>query len=154
MRSKRLADGWGRIRLDAPRDRDTSAGSAAAVLGLRTTVCLVEIPPARRVRRDVPSGTSTPPPTWPVRIGMEVAAVVVLFSRRRRAQRQELRDLMSDIVARIGQFLERERAVEGLRALRKAVETIRMGVTITDVRGRILYTNPADAAMHGYQTDG
>jgi diguanylate cyclase (GGDEF)-like protein/PAS domain S-box-containing protein len=90
---------------------------------------------------------------WPVRIGMEVAAVVVLFSRRRRAQRQELRDLMSDIVARIGQFLERERAVEGLRALRKAVETIRMGVTVTDVRGRILYTNPADAAMHGYRPD-
>jgi diguanylate cyclase (GGDEF)-like protein/PAS domain S-box-containing protein len=37
-----------------------------------------------------------------------------------------------------------------LRMLRKAVETMQMGVTITDPRGRILYSNPADARMHGY----
>jgi diguanylate cyclase (GGDEF)-like protein/PAS domain S-box-containing protein len=40
-----------------------------------------------------------------------------------------------------------------LRMLRKAVETMQMGVTITDTRGRILYSNPADARMHGYAPD-
>jgi PAS domain S-box-containing protein/diguanylate cyclase (GGDEF)-like protein len=40
-----------------------------------------------------------------------------------------------------------------LRMLRKAVETMQMGVTITDTRGRILYSNPADAGMHGYTPD-
>ena len=34
--------------------------------------------------------------------------------------------------------------------LEKAVETMQLGVTITDTDGRILYTNPADAKMHGY----
>jgi PAS domain S-box-containing protein/diguanylate cyclase (GGDEF)-like protein len=40
-----------------------------------------------------------------------------------------------------------------LRMLRKAVETMQLGVTITDTRGRILYSNPADARMHGYTPD-
>lgn len=37
-----------------------------------------------------------------------------------------------------------------LRMLRKAVETMQLGVTITDLQGRILYSNPADAELHGY----
>lgn len=37
-----------------------------------------------------------------------------------------------------------------LRMLIKAVETMQLGVTLTDLDGRILYTNPAEAAMHGY----
>lgn len=37
-----------------------------------------------------------------------------------------------------------------LIGLEKAVETMQLGVTITDTNGRILYTNPADAKMHGY----
>ena len=36
-----------------------------------------------------------------------------------------------------------------LIGLEKAVETMQLGVTITDTGGRILYTNPADARMHG-----
>ncbi|MFQ5990575.1 MAG: PAS domain S-box protein, partial [Candidatus Methylomirabilales bacterium] len=45
---------------------------------------------------------------------------------------------------------ERRRAEEALRWLEKAVETMQLGVTITDTDGRILYTNPAEASMHGY----
>ena len=37
-----------------------------------------------------------------------------------------------------------------LRNLEKAVETTQVGITISDNDGRIMYTNPADAAMHGY----
>jgi diguanylate cyclase (GGDEF)-like protein/PAS domain S-box-containing protein len=45
---------------------------------------------------------------------------------------------------------ERERF---LRTLDKAVQTMQIGVTVTDVEGTILYTNPADARMHGWKTD-
>jgi PAS domain S-box-containing protein/diguanylate cyclase (GGDEF)-like protein len=40
-----------------------------------------------------------------------------------------------------------------LRMLRKAVETMQLGVTITDLQGRILYSNPAEAELHGYAPD-
>ena len=45
---------------------------------------------------------------------------------------------------------ERERF---LRTLDKAVKTMQLGVTVTDVEGNILYTNPADARMHGWTPD-
>jgi diguanylate cyclase (GGDEF)-like protein/PAS domain S-box-containing protein len=40
-----------------------------------------------------------------------------------------------------------------LRVLEKAVETMQIGVTITDEEGRILYTNPAEARMHGWSME-
>jgi diguanylate cyclase (GGDEF)-like protein/PAS domain S-box-containing protein len=39
---------------------------------------------------------------------------------------------------------------DALRFLIKAVETMQLGVTVTGLDGRILFTNPADAEMHGY----
>ncbi|MEM9596614.1 MAG: PAS domain S-box protein, partial [Acidobacteriota bacterium] len=45
---------------------------------------------------------------------------------------------------------KRRRAEMSLRMLGKAVETMSLGVTITDMGGKILYVNPADARMHGY----
>jgi diguanylate cyclase (GGDEF)-like protein/PAS domain S-box-containing protein len=88
---------------------------------------------------------------WPLRIDKEVVGVLALYSREARTLRQETIDIVSDISSRIGQFMERERTLEGLRRLQKAVESVKMGVTITDANGRILYTNPAEAAMHGYR---
>lgn len=38
-----------------------------------------------------------------------------------------------------------------LVGLQKAVDTMQLGVTITDTEGRILYSNRADARMHGYE---
>lgn len=38
-----------------------------------------------------------------------------------------------------------------LRMLSKAFETTQLGLTITDTRGKILYTNRAEAEMHGYE---
>ena len=37
--------------------------------------------------------------------------------------------------------------------LRQAIDSIPIGVTITDDSGRIIYTNPADARMHGYTVE-
>lgn len=45
---------------------------------------------------------------------------------------------------------EQRKAEKELLALKKAVETMQMGVTITDTEGMILYTNPAEANMHGF----
>jgi PAS domain S-box-containing protein len=38
-----------------------------------------------------------------------------------------------------------------LHLFEKAVETMQLGLTITNEEGKILYTNPAEAGMHGYQ---
>lgn len=46
-----------------------------------------------------------------------------------------------------------ERQRQTLLMLEKAVETMSQGVTITDMEGRILYVNPADARMHGYAVE-
>ena len=58
------------------------------------------------------------------------------------AVRRELRD--AQVRA------ERRRAEDSLGALEKAVETLPLGVTVSDTQGRILYTNPAEAELHGY----
>jgi PAS domain S-box-containing protein len=52
-----------------------------------------------------------------------------------------------------GDMLEAEhrRTQEKLRAMEQIVDSLRMGVTLSDIDGRILYTNPAEAAMHGYE---
>ena len=44
----------------------------------------------------------------------------------------------------------RQQAEVALKRLERAVESMHIGVTITDLDGTILYTNPADAEMHGY----
>ncbi len=48
---------------------------------------------------------------------------------------------------------ERKKDEESLLQLKKAVETMQLGVTITDVNGQIIYTNPAEARMHGYRVE-
>ena len=44
---------------------------------------------------------------------------------------------------------EQERSGLVRRELEKAVETMQIGVTITDLSGKIMYVNPAEAHMHG-----
>jgi len=48
------------------------------------------------------------------------------------------------------EIAERRRTEERLLSLLKAVESMQIGVTITDLEGPIVYTNPHEAAMHGY----
>jgi len=42
------------------------------------------------------------------------------------------------------------RTEQELILLRQAIDSIPIGVTITNASGRIIYTNPAEAQMHGY----
>ena len=48
---------------------------------------------------------------------------------------------------------ERERMETELRQMQKAVETMHIGITITDTEGKIINMNPAEAAMHGYAVE-
>ncbi len=49
--------------------------------------------------------------------------------------------------------VRRPGTARALRMLHKAVETTQVGVTITDPGGRILFTNQAEAEMHGYTVE-
>jgi PAS domain S-box-containing protein len=49
--------------------------------------------------------------------------------------------------------LEHKRTHEKLAALEQMVNSLPLGVTISDISGTILYTNPAEAAMHGYTVE-
>jgi len=48
---------------------------------------------------------------------------------------------------------ERKRSEERLLVLEQAVESMNIGVTVTDLKGRIIYCNPAEAEMHGYSVE-
>ncbi len=61
---------------------------------------------------------------------------------------------------RIGSALRRANRLEAeyqthraTLPIQKAMDRMQLGVTITDLEGRILYINEADAAMHGYSTE-
>ncbi len=67
-----------------------------------------------------------------------------------------LRDENGTVVGGMGisrDITEQKRAEEALRWLEKAVQTMKLGVTITNTEGEIVYTNPADARMHGYTVE-
>ena len=48
---------------------------------------------------------------------------------------------------------QRLRAEEALTPLEKAVDIMQLGVTVTDMQRKILYTNFADARIHGYEVE-
>lgn len=70
---------------------------------------------------------------------VEVRLVVTTWGESQNSVLCFIRDI-SDRISRQGE----------LTALMKAVESSRVGVTISDLSGVITYTNPADAAMHGW----
>ncbi len=50
-------------------------------------------------------------------------------------------------------YEEHKQAIETLRFFEKALQTMQLGVTITDPERKIIYVNPADAHMHGYSSE-
>ena len=51
------------------------------------------------------------------------------------------------------EIFERKRAEEARLILEKAIKTTRTGITIRDGEGRIIFTNQAEARMHGYDAE-
>ena len=70
--------------------------------------------------------------------------------RQLQTMQLELEQAQEDLTA---QEEDKIRLETRLRLLEKAVDTVNMGVTITDLQGKIIYVNPADARMHGYAVD-
>jgi diguanylate cyclase (GGDEF)-like protein/PAS domain S-box-containing protein len=66
------------------------------------------------------------------------------------AEAHQIRTRMKIGVRRARRRLLRRQLDQKLLLLEKAVETTQIGVTVTDLDSRILYTNPAEARMHGY----
>jgi diguanylate cyclase (GGDEF)-like protein/PAS domain S-box-containing protein len=70
--------------------------------------------------------------------------------------KEALRNSRGKIMGIIGTSLnttDHKQQDEKLCQLRKAIETMQLGVTITDMDGKIIYTNSAEARMHGYEAD-
>lgn len=63
---------------------------------------------------------------------------------------QEIDALRLRLAEADGRVMELERTRQKLQALEQLVGTMPLGVTISDIEGRILYSNPAEARMHGY----
>lgn len=76
-----------------------------------------------------------------------IADDVQALQQRIEALESELSHAHEKLKKRATRYAE---AVERLRMFEKAFETMQLGVTITDVHGNIIYTNPAEAKMHGY----
>jgi PAS domain S-box-containing protein len=104
----------------------------------------------------------------------ELLAVGTLFvglaleQRAAERQRHEAKTGQQELVRRLGERVQqvrsvrdeleteirvRQRAERRLRMLETAVQTMSVGVTITDLEGKIVFINPADLAIHGYQRE-
>ena len=67
---------------------------------------------------------------------------------------QALESHIAELEVRLGHASRHRAEAEArLRRFEKALDTMQLGVTITDVGGRIVYTNPSDARMHGYEVE-
>lgn len=80
-------------------------------------------------------------------------AVLCIIDNKSKHFSEEDRDITRIIGQRIGRELERNKSEEILTVLYKAMETINVGITIADREGTILYTNPAEADMHGFSVE-
>ncbi len=58
--------------------------------------------------------------------------------------------LLKELNAQRKRVLQLEKTLNSLNSFEKAIETMQIGVTFTDLTGKIIYTNEADAKSHGY----
>jgi PAS domain S-box-containing protein len=57
------------------------------------------------------------------------------------------------VLGTVRDITKRKKREEFLNAIMHAVETMQLGITFTDTARKIIYTNPAEAAMHGYSVE-
>jgi PAS domain S-box-containing protein len=73
--------------------------------------------------------------------------------KNRQQLEQELKALRAELAALREVEAKRNAIEDVLRGLEKGLDTMQLGVTITDVGGRIVYVNDADAKMHNRSVD-
>ena len=89
----------------------------------------------------------------PLRAGDEIIGLLQLNHARKNAFSLQTIQFFEEIGSSIGITITRKQTEDHLLQLRKAIETMHLGVTISDLDRRIVYTNPADASMHGYREE-
>jgi two-component system cell cycle sensor histidine kinase/response regulator CckA len=92
-------------------------------------------------------GVVLPPPSTGA--GFDTLAAV-------QEERAILTDVARSLRSELAHFRGATSTAEAERALYilgKAVQNMQLGVTITDADGKIVYTNPAEARMHGYRPE-
>jgi len=57
------------------------------------------------------------------------------------------------LVGTLQDVTEQRRVEDRSRMLKQAVDSLQIGITLSDASGRIVYLNPAEARMHGYQVE-
>ncbi len=62
-----------------------------------------------------------------------------------------LRQTIRHVELNIQEIASRKQVEAQVLQLKKAVENMQIGVTVVNLDGRILYCNPAEARMHGYE---
>lgn len=91
----------------------------------------------------------------PVRVAIKYYRDLKTIDRARHDSEQKLdhqaQEFKENLESLTREIAARRLMEKSLRRLKNAIEAVEVGVTITDVDGTIIYTNPADAAMHGYQ---
>jgi PAS domain S-box-containing protein len=101
---------------------------------------------------------------FPILLGEEVLGVLEFFSREIRQPDQELLNMLATIGSQIGQFIDRKRAEEGLRASTKALrrseerwrtvfQNAPVGIGTLNLDGRFVTANPTFQRMLGYGED-
>jgi PAS domain S-box-containing protein len=90
--------------------------------------------------------------------GDKIGAIEVFYREERDQHHEgpflkEERALINGISSLLSIAIEQKNAENRLLLLKRAMETIEIGVTITDKNGMITYTNPAEARMHGYTVE-
>jgi PAS domain S-box-containing protein len=58
---------------------------------------------------------------------------------------------LDSVIISLIDITERRETEDALRILGKALETTRVGITIANLQGEIVFTNSAEAGMHGYE---
>lgn len=60
---------------------------------------------------------------------------------------------LTNMLGILQDMTERKKTGEDLLRLKKAIDTTRLGITISDTEKKIVYVNPAEAIMHGYEAE-
>ncbi len=65
----------------------------------------------------------------------------------------KIMEFQESLIAMKQEITARRLVEKSLRRLKHAIDAVEVGVTITDPDGTIIFTNPADARMHGYEVE-
>ncbi|RLD03879.1 MAG: hypothetical protein DRI56_11895 [Chloroflexota bacterium] len=86
----------------------------------------------------------------PILDGDNLVAVMVFYMDRSDVKDQYMVDLISSAAAQLGAILQNKRSEEAMRMQSAALEATANGIVITNLKGEIIWANPAISKLTGY----